>query len=241
VHERPQSFEPTRRRYTYSEHGELATETDARNIVTTRTTDALDRVTAVSYPNATLNTTYTYDTGAFGKGRLTGLARHGETLASTYDRFGRVLQDGTLAYTWDKNGNRTTITYPETITATYGHDFADREATLTVQVGANPPLQLVNGATYEPFGPLKTLALGNGLTETHSSAKAARGESSDFSKAVLVSGRRCYPLLGHAPAPGRPPSRSAGHRRAGPSDGLRHGAVEPCGNLPAHLASPGCR
>ncbi|HYU33016.1 MAG TPA: RHS repeat-associated core domain-containing protein [Thermoanaerobaculia bacterium] len=152
--------------YTYNEHGEQATETDARNIVTTRTPDALDRVTAVSYPDPTLNSTYTYDTGAFGKGRLAGIIRHGETLAYTYDRFGRLLQDGALAYTWDKNGNRATITYPEAITATYDHDFADRETTLTVQVGANPPLQLVNGATYEPFGPLKTLVLGNGLTET---------------------------------------------------------------------------
>src|SRR5215210_5577245 len=152
--------------YTYNEHGELATETDARNIVTSRTTDALDRVTAVSYPDSTLSTTYIYDTGAFGKGRLTGITRHSETLAYTYDRFGRLLQDGTLAYGYDKNGNRATITYPEAITASYGHDFADREATLTVQVGANPSLQLVNAATYEPFGPLKTLTLGNGLTET---------------------------------------------------------------------------
>jgi RHS repeat-associated protein len=152
--------------YTYTEHGELATETDARNIVTMRTTDALDRVTAVSYPDSRLNTSYTYDTGAFGKGRLTGITRHGETLAYAHDRFGRLLQDGTLTYGYDANGNRTTITHPESITATYTHDFADRETTLQVQVGANPPLQLVNAATYEPFGPLKTLTLGNGLTET---------------------------------------------------------------------------
>ncbi len=32
--------------------------------------------------------------------------------------------------------------------------------------GANPPLQLVNVASYEPFGPLKTLVLGNSLIET---------------------------------------------------------------------------
>ncbi|HYU33012.1 MAG TPA: hypothetical protein VEW48_12690 [Thermoanaerobaculia bacterium] len=88
-------------------------ETDARNLVTTRTPDALDRVTAVSYPDPTLKTTYTYDTGAFGKGRLAGITRHGEALAYSYDRFGRLLQDGALAYTWDQNGNRTTITYPE--------------------------------------------------------------------------------------------------------------------------------
>jgi len=154
--------------YTYNEHGELATETDARNIVATRMSDALDRVTAVSYPDSKLNTTYTYDTGVFGKGRLAGVTRHGETLAYAYDRFGRLFQDGTLTYGYDKNGNRTTITYPEAITATYGHDFADRETTLIVQVGAHPPLQLVNAATYEPFGPLKTLTLGNGLTETRS-------------------------------------------------------------------------
>ncbi|HYU33015.1 MAG TPA: hypothetical protein VEW48_12705 [Thermoanaerobaculia bacterium] len=79
----------------------------------------------MSYPDPTLNSTYTYDTGAFGKGRLAGITRHGETLAYTYDRFGRLLQDGALAYTWDKNGNRATITYPEAITATYDHDFAE--------------------------------------------------------------------------------------------------------------------
>ncbi|MGH3804978.1 MAG: hypothetical protein ACRDTD_33500, partial [Pseudonocardiaceae bacterium] len=79
------------------------------------------------------------------------------------------LQDGALTSTWDQNGNRTTITYPEAITATYNHDFADRETILSVQVGGDPPLQLVNGAGYEPFGPLKTLGLGNGLTETRSS------------------------------------------------------------------------
>jgi hypothetical protein len=71
----------------YNEHGELATETDARNVVTTRTTDALDRVTAVSYSDVSLSTIYTYDTGAFGKGRLAGIiTRHGETLAYTHDR-----------------------------------------------------------------------------------------------------------------------------------------------------------
>jgi hypothetical protein len=62
--------------------------------------------------------TYTYDTGPFGKGRLTGIARHGETLAYTHDCFGRLLQDGTLAYEFDCNGNRTKITHPDSVTAT---------------------------------------------------------------------------------------------------------------------------
>jgi YD repeat-containing protein len=79
---------------------------------------ALDWVTTVTYPNTALSTTYTYDGGAFGKGRLSSITRNGETIAHTYDRFGRRLQDGALAFGYDKNGNRTAITYPGSVTAT---------------------------------------------------------------------------------------------------------------------------
>ena len=113
--------------YQYDEHGELTQEIDARNVVVTRTPDALDRVTAVTYPDPSLSVTYTYDApGAFAKGRLTGITRNGQTVSYTYDRFGRTLQDGDLVYGYDKNGNRKTITYPDNVTATYGYDFADR-------------------------------------------------------------------------------------------------------------------
>jgi len=36
----------------------------------------------------------------------------GQTLDFCYDRFGRVTQDGELAYGYDDNSNRTTIGYP---------------------------------------------------------------------------------------------------------------------------------
>ena len=64
--------------YAYDEHGELVTETDARGIVMARAVDALDRVTATTYPNSELNIAYTYDDAAvpFSKGRLTRVSRH---------------------------------------------------------------------------------------------------------------------------------------------------------------------
>jgi YD repeat-containing protein len=154
--------------YAYNEHGELVTEIDARGVTVTRAVDVLDRVTTVSYPDPSLTVSHAYDAGAFGKGRLTGLTRHGETITYAYDRFGRLIQDGALSYAYDRNGNRTAIDHPEGVTATYTHDFADREATLSVQVGAAPVLTLVNAASYKPFGPLSSLTLGNGLTETRS-------------------------------------------------------------------------
>ncbi|HEX4963079.1 MAG TPA: hypothetical protein VF173_19770 [Thermoanaerobaculia bacterium] len=50
-----------------------------------------------------MNTIYTYDDPlvAFSKGRLTRIARPDATISYRYDRFGRRLQDGELAYTWD--------------------------------------------------------------------------------------------------------------------------------------------
>ena len=153
--------------YTYDAHGELVTTTDARGIVTTRTVDVLDRVTAVTYSDGTPGTSYAYDVGSFGKGRLFSITREGQTISYGYDRFGRQTQDGALAYGYDVNGNRTRMSYPNNVAAIYTHDFADREATLAYeQSGGSQPPAIVSSATYEPFGPLSSLTLGNGLTET---------------------------------------------------------------------------
>ncbi len=153
--------------HTYDEHGELATTTDARAIVTTRMVDDLDRVTSVVYSDGTPGTGYAYDVGTFGKGRLSSITRSGQAVGYAYDRFGRQLQDGALGYGYDANGNRTRTTYPNGVAALYTHDFADREATLTYEQGGSAQLPaVVSGAVYEPFGPLSSLTLGNGLVET---------------------------------------------------------------------------
>lgn len=155
--------------YAYDEHGELRTEIDARGIVTTRDVDVLDRVTAERYPDSSLDVIYTYDDPAvsFSKGRLTRITRRGEWIDYRYDRFGRTLQDGVLSYGYDANGNPTSIVYPLGVEARTTYDFADRPATLTTARPGLPDLPLVTAAAYLPSGPLTTLTLGNGLTETH--------------------------------------------------------------------------
>jgi RHS repeat-associated protein len=154
--------------YAYDEHGELVAETDARGVTVTRAVDALGRVTFVDSPDPALDTTYTYDDPAmpFAKGRLTAIARAGATVAYAYDRFGRVLQDGELTYAFDANGNRTAIGYPGGVVARYAHDFADREASLEIELPSGEAVPIVTAAGYEPFGPLSSLALGNGLAES---------------------------------------------------------------------------
>ena len=155
--------------YGYNEHGELTSQIDARNLTTNRTVDVLDRVTALTFPTPDLNVAYTYDDPAvpFSKGRLTRIARGTSTIPYQYDRFGRLLQDGELSYTFDANGNPATILYPGGVTAVMTYDFADRPSSLLARRSGKPDQPLVSSASYLPFGPLNTVTLGNGLTETH--------------------------------------------------------------------------
>ena len=154
--------------FVYNEHGELTEETDARLIVTTRVVDALDRVTFVDYPDDTLDITYTYDDPMvpFSSGRLTAIARNGTSIDHGYDRFGRLTQDGTLAYTYDKNGNRSTISYPSGVTTTATYDFADRPETLDAVLPGLGNTAIVTATSYRPAGPVDSLTLGNGIVET---------------------------------------------------------------------------
>jgi RHS repeat-associated protein len=157
---------------TYNDHGELEETTDARGVTVSRGVDVADRVTSVTYPDSTLDTTYTYGDQEmpvpdFSRGRLTHLDRaNGTAVDYVYDRFGRTIQDGELAYEYDLNGNRISEEYPGGVVATYTFDFADRQASLTVDDGVNPPESVASAASYEPFGPLAGLTLGNGLAET---------------------------------------------------------------------------
>ena len=144
----------------------------------------LDRVTFVDSEENALDTAYTYDDPAvpFSAGRLTAITRDTQSIDYAYDRFGRTIQDGTLAYAYDTNGNRTAVTYPGGVAATTTHDYADREETLAVTDGATST-NLVTAAAYLPSGPLTSLALGNGLAETRSF------DSRYFPSSIAVPGR----------------------------------------------------
>lgn len=156
--------------YAYNEHSELTSEIDARGIVMNRTVDPLDRVTGVAYPSPALNIGYTYDDPSvpFSKGRLTRITRQGEAVDYRYDRFGRILQDGALSYGYDANGNPSSLMYPGGVEAVTTFDYADRPATLLARRAGNPDQPLVTAASYLPSGPLSSLTLGNGRTETRS-------------------------------------------------------------------------
>jgi RHS repeat-associated protein len=162
-------------------------QTDARGVVMTRQLDPADRPKLVTYStDPSLSTTYAWDTtttpGTFPIGRLSSITKGTGSAATavnyTYDLFGRVLQDGTLSYAYDLDGDRLSIAYPGNVTACYAYDFADRQASLSYSTASGP--NACQGATtpivtstiaaptvYSSSGPLQVLHLANGLTETH--------------------------------------------------------------------------
>jgi RHS repeat-associated protein len=75
------------------------TGTDARGITATYTHDALNRLTAITYPDSSRNVTYRYDTPPapncrggerYGVGRLTAMTDHSGTTQYCYDRYGQL-------------------------------------------------------------------------------------------------------------------------------------------------------
>jgi RHS repeat-associated protein len=67
----------------------------------------------------------------------------------------------TTRYTYDADGNRTSITYPSGNVVTYTYDYADRPSS-----GSSGGTTLVGSTVYLPFGPPTQIAYGNGTTET---------------------------------------------------------------------------
>jgi RHS repeat-associated protein len=156
--------------YAYDAAGNLGTMTDANNATTTRTYDALNRMlSAVSSKTGsdTETVTYSYDepgAGRNGVGRLATMNDPANTTSYRYERRGLLTSvadsDLMTAFSYDADGDRTSVSYPSGRLVHYTFDFAGRP--LTASNGAS----LVSSASYLPFGPVTSIAYGNGTTKT---------------------------------------------------------------------------
>ncbi|HTR58586.1 MAG TPA: RHS repeat-associated core domain-containing protein [Casimicrobiaceae bacterium] len=153
---------------TYDAAGNLLTKTDARGATATYTYDVLNRAAQVVYsksgtPNETY--TFTYDSGANAKGRLSSITDSAATTSWTYNGQGRVASktqqvgsvSRTLSYGYNGAGQLATLTTPSGQVIAYG--YGNNRVT-TVSINGSP---LITGAATEPFGPLAVWFWGNGL------------------------------------------------------------------------------
>ncbi len=166
--------------YRYDADGNLAQKVDGAGAIQNYSYDALDRVASVSYPaDAAENVTWTYDEagGGFGIGRLTSITDAVGTLSRGYDERGNLLGETRVnsgvtlvtRYTYDAANRVASITYPSGWTVTYTRDAMGRATGLAAQSpDGSTSLPILTNVAYQPFGPLNTLAFGNGITETRS-------------------------------------------------------------------------
>lgn len=174
--------------YVYDAAGNVLSSTDARGATTVRTYDASNRPVTVVSTLDTWSETVTYAYGdanasPFSRGRMTSATAPPGTTTYSYDRRGLLREElpfggaYTQRYTYDADGNRTSIRYPSGGVVSYTYDYAGRQQTATGTLnGTSTPF--VTSASYLPFGPVTSVVLGNGTTET-------RGYDARYRPAVL--------------------------------------------------------
>jgi RHS repeat-associated protein len=165
--------------YVYNAAGQLTKSTDGRAQVVTYTLDLLGRVTTKVPTSLTAQTvTYTWDTGgltgSYGVGRLGKIVDGSGTTQFQYDPRGNLLAKqqkiGTttaaqVLYAYDLNNRITQITYPSGRIVQYAYDTKGRVSLVQTKASASitPWTTIASGYTYEPFGAVDAITLGNGL------------------------------------------------------------------------------
>lgn len=165
--------------YEYDGAGNRTQQFNANSKTTNYLYDALNRITAIQYPQETsLNVAYTYDTAendcafdeSFTVGRLSVMSDQSGSTTYCYDRFGQVTRKVqrtqgktfTLRWSYQPNGRLTSMTYPSGAVLDYLYDGQGRVIEIGV-TGESGRMQVLRNASYAPFGPVQAWQFGNGL------------------------------------------------------------------------------
>ena len=169
--------------YVYDEAGNLDAKTDAKGIAVGYAYDLLSRLTNVGFPDPTQNITYTYDTGADGMGRRTGMTDPSGSTAFGYDNRSRLVEKTSTVNGYNYSltqfftpGNRlTSVVYPTVRSIDY-----DRSANCPCSVDSvsttynGNTVTLMSNFSYRPFGIAGGMDTGSGGTVSNIFDEAGR-------------------------------------------------------------------
>lgn len=189
--------------YEYDAAGQLVEATDGRGQAITYTRDVLGRITSkVPQGHSGETVTYYWDTGglagSYEVGRLAKVVDGSGTTKFQYDHRGNLLakeqaigatSGAQLLYAYDLADRITQITYPSGRLVKYTYDSKGRVSAVETKASSSVGswTTVANTFSYEPFGAVKAMALGNGLAVTN-----------DWGQGGLLASRRLYRTSGGA-------------------------------------------
>ncbi len=155
--------------YVYDEAGNLADKTDAKGIAVGYTYDLLNRLTNVGFPDPTQNITFTYDTGADGMGRRTGMTDPSGSTAFGYDNRGRFVEktstvngyNYSLTKAFSPGGRVNSVAYPSGRTIDYTRNSTGKITGVSTE-NNETTTTLIDNISYLPFGPASAMDMGTG-------------------------------------------------------------------------------
>ena len=159
--------------YDYDLNNNLTERTDARSVLADLDDyDALNRLRSITYPTASENVTFGYDTCTFGQQRLCSRSDESGDYAYSYDAYGNVTElvhtelgvNYTTGYAYDAGHQLSQLTLPSGRVVTYTRDGIRRLASISTTVNGQP-VTLVDNIQYRADNRMTQCTFGNGLVD----------------------------------------------------------------------------
>lgn len=162
--------------YIYDASGNLTSQTDPKSQTVVFTYDDINRPLTENYTGAGgTEVEYGYDTCTEGVGRLCTATSTDAVTSYTYNALGGVASENktidgnsyTTGYSYDRKGNPTLITYPDTSEVAYGYNNAGLVELVNYKEVGGTFAPVVTNYDYAPTGSVAFKEFANGVTSTY--------------------------------------------------------------------------
>jgi YD repeat-containing protein len=157
--------------FAYDEANNLIQKTDAKKKTTRYVYDALNRLTDIHFADAAQDIEYSYDEGANGIGRRTGMSDPSGVTSFGYDARGRLVEkkskvnghEHVLERVYTPGRRLKTFTYPSGHVVDFTSRHADTRKIKDISAGFNYfSLKLMSNLNYNPFSGASQMDTGFG-------------------------------------------------------------------------------
>ncbi|OGZ45223.1 MAG: hypothetical protein A2756_01205 [Candidatus Ryanbacteria bacterium RIFCSPHIGHO2_01_FULL_48_27] len=171
--------------YAFDDAGNISSYTNPEAKTVNFTYDDINRALSEDFTGAGgTEITYAYDSCTYGKGQLCAATTSASGLTYTYTPLGaRAKEIGNISSTkyttlfdYDRQGNQTKITYPDSAEATYAYNTAGLLESVSRKESGGSSVSVITNFDYTPTGQITSQQFANGATtmRTYDKAKLYR-------------------------------------------------------------------